>query len=36
MTIDVRAVVDPSAKIAKDVTIGPFSIIGPDVEQPPS
>jgi len=32
MTIDARAVVDPSAKIAKDVTIGPFSIIGPDVE----
>lgn len=32
MTIDARAVVDSSAKIAKDVTIGPFSVIGPDVE----
>ncbi len=30
--IDERAVVDPSAKIADDVTIGPFSVIGPDVE----
>lgn len=30
--IDVRAVVDPSAKIGKDVTIGPYSVIGVDVE----
>lgn len=30
--IDSRAIVDPSAKIAGDVTIGPFSVIGPDVE----
>ncbi len=29
------AVVDPGAKIADDVTIGPFSIIGPDVELGP-
>lgn len=26
------AVIDPSAKIADDVTIGPFSVIGPNVE----
>ena len=26
------AIIDPSAKIAKDVTIGPYSIIGPEVE----
>ena len=26
------AVIDPKAKIAKDVKIGPYSIIGPDVE----
>ena len=32
MSIDTRAVVDPSAKIAEGVTIGPFSIIGADVE----
>jgi UDP-N-acetylglucosamine acyltransferase len=32
MSIDERAVIDPSAKIANDVSIGPFSIIGPDVE----
>ena len=25
------AVVDPSAKIGSDVTIGPFCVIGPDV-----
>ena len=30
--IDVRAVVDPAAKIADDVSIGPFSVIGADVE----
>jgi UDP-N-acetylglucosamine acyltransferase len=30
--IDARAVVDPSARLAADVTVGPFSIIGPDVE----
>lgn len=27
-----RAVVDPSARLAKDVIVGPFSIIGPEVE----
>lgn len=31
-TIDHRAIIDPSAKIAADVTIGPWSIIGPHVE----
>lgn len=30
--IDPRAIVDPSAKIAEDVEIGPWTIIGPDVE----
>ncbi len=30
--IDARAVIDPSARIAEDVTIGPFSVIGADVE----
>jgi UDP-N-acetylglucosamine acyltransferase len=30
--IDARAIVDPKARIADNVTIGPFSIIGPDVE----
>ena len=30
--IDARAVVDPSARLAADVTVGPFSVIGPDVE----
>jgi UDP-N-acetylglucosamine acyltransferase len=30
--IDPRAVVDPSARLAVDVTVGPFSIIGPEVE----
>ena len=30
--IDPRAIVDPSAKLAEDVSIGPFSIIGADVE----
>lgn len=29
--IDSRAVIDPSAQIADDVEIGPFTIIGPDV-----
>ncbi|MBD3610359.1 MAG: acyl-ACP--UDP-N-acetylglucosamine O-acyltransferase [Gammaproteobacteria bacterium] len=32
MSIDSRAIVDPSAKIADNVTIGPFSVIGPNVE----
>jgi UDP-N-acetylglucosamine acyltransferase len=30
--IDKTAIIDPSAKIAKDVYIGPYSIIGADVE----
>jgi UDP-N-acetylglucosamine acyltransferase len=30
-TIDPRAVVDPAAKIGRNVYIGPFSIVGPDV-----
>jgi UDP-N-acetylglucosamine acyltransferase len=30
--IDKTAIIDPSAKLAKDVHIGPYSIIGPDVE----
>ncbi|MFQ5469567.1 MAG: acyl-ACP--UDP-N-acetylglucosamine O-acyltransferase [Gammaproteobacteria bacterium] len=30
--IDSTAIVDESAKIAADVTIGPYSVIGPDVE----
>lgn len=30
--IDPRAIIDPSAKIADDVSVGPWSIIGPDVE----
>jgi len=30
--IDSRAVVSPTARLAEDVTVGPFSIIGPDVE----
>ena len=30
--IDSRAVIDPSARLAKDVEVGPFSVIGPDVE----
>lgn len=30
--IDARAIVDPSAKIGKDVSIGPWTVIGPDVE----
>lgn len=32
MSIDPRAVVDPAAKLADDVTIGPFTVIGPHVE----
>ena len=30
--IDPRAIIDPSAKIADDVSVGPWSVIGPDVE----
>ena len=30
--IDPRAIIDPSAKIADNVSIGPWSIIGPNVE----
>jgi UDP-N-acetylglucosamine acyltransferase len=30
--IDPRAVVSPQARLAADVTVGPFSVIGPDVE----
>ena len=30
--LDSRAIIDPSAKIAKDVTVGPWSIIGKNVE----
>jgi UDP-N-acetylglucosamine acyltransferase len=30
--IDSHALVSPQAKLAADVTVGPFSIIGPDVE----
>ncbi|MDY6942427.1 MAG: acyl-ACP--UDP-N-acetylglucosamine O-acyltransferase [Pseudomonadota bacterium] len=30
--IDSRAVIHPDARIAQDVTIGPYSVIGPDVE----
>lgn len=30
--IDERAIIDPSAKIAADVTIGPWTMIGPEVE----
>lgn len=30
--IDKRAIIDPSAKLADDVTVGPWSIVGPDVE----
>ncbi len=32
MSIDQRAVIDSSARIGKNVTIGPFSVIGPNVE----
>jgi UDP-N-acetylglucosamine acyltransferase len=31
MTIDPRAVVDPSARLAAGVEIGPFAVVGPDV-----
>ena len=30
--IDPRAVIDPSAKLAEDVEVGPFTVIGPKVE----
>ncbi len=30
--IDPQAVVSPQARLASDVTVGPFSVIGPDVE----
>lgn len=30
--IDPRAVIDPSAQLAEDVEVGPYSIIGPDVK----
>lgn len=30
--IDPRAIIDPSAKLADDVSVGPWSIIGPNVE----
>lgn len=30
--IDPRAIIDPSAKLADDVTVGPWTIIGPEVE----
>lgn len=30
--IDKTAIIDPSAKIAKNVHVGPYSVIGPDVE----
>lgn len=30
--IDPSAIIDPSAKLADDVTVGPWTIIGPDVE----
>ncbi|MBK9130513.1 MAG: acyl-ACP--UDP-N-acetylglucosamine O-acyltransferase [Gammaproteobacteria bacterium] len=30
--IDPRAIVDPAARLADDVSVGPFSIIGPGVE----
>lgn len=30
--IDARAVIDPGARLAADVTVGPYAIIGPDVE----
>ncbi len=32
MSVDPRAVVDPAARLADDVQVGPFSIIGPGVE----
>lgn len=30
--IDPRAAIDPAARLATDVTVGPFSVIGPQVE----
>ncbi|MDP2146879.1 MAG: acyl-[acyl-carrier-protein]--UDP-N-acetylglucosamine O-acyltransferase, partial [Pseudomonas sp.] len=30
--IDPRAIIDPSAKLADDVVVGPWSIVGADVE----
>jgi len=30
--IDPRAIIDPGARIAGDVRVGPFTVIGPDVE----
>ncbi len=30
--IDERAIVDPSARLAEDVTVGPWTLIGPEVE----
>jgi UDP-N-acetylglucosamine acyltransferase len=32
MTIHPQAIIDPSAKLGRDVSVGAFSIIGPDVE----
>jgi UDP-N-acetylglucosamine acyltransferase len=32
MSIDARAVIDSSARIGKEVSIGPFSVIGPQVD----
>ncbi|MBI3560452.1 MAG: acyl-ACP--UDP-N-acetylglucosamine O-acyltransferase [Gammaproteobacteria bacterium] len=32
MSIDARAVIDPSARLADNVSVGPFAIIGPEVE----
>lgn len=32
MLIDSRALIDPSAKLASDVEVGPWSFVGPDVE----
>ena len=30
--IDPRAIIDPSARLADDVVVGPWSIVGADVE----
>jgi UDP-N-acetylglucosamine acyltransferase len=30
--IDARAIIDPSARLGEDVSVGPWTIIGPDVE----
>ena len=32
MAVDSRAVIDPGAKLADNVSVGPFSVIGADVE----